>query len=151
MYMEPLSTRTISDHMIYSHIWMILPCIWWMVSSTTITSNTVIFDRVMTVVLSISIIMSVIYHMYYEQILQNSETIFNVFGVIVLNIYMFYKNVPFAYILSGLGIVTLLLISLHCSHEDDVEDHYQTNHPYCHYIAGTYIFYCVYHIIHSNK
>ena len=90
------------------------------------------------------------YHYYYECILCNVETTYVTFAVVCLNIYMYLQNVRIFNILIGSILLIILNKSLQYCNCRDVE-FYETYHPYVHYIAGIYIFYCVWNLNHVTQ
>jgi len=141
------------SHMMLSHIPLILPCIWWIFGENCGSHISHNIDKCMSVVLTISIILSMIYHYYYECVLCNVEYYANIINTVMLNVYMVYRGVDYVYIGIGFGLLYILqkvlLISGKHSCADgsiiqDRIDYYNNYHPYCHYIGGIYVTYCVY-------
>lgn len=150
MYMSSkFETRNISEHMIWSHIFLILPCIYWVFMSNHGPWISHVFDKIMSVTLTISITLSILFHYYYEEILCDVEYQANILGIVLLNIYMIYRQVPWIAIVFGFCIVFALGCNVEqCSKQVD-KCFFETYHPFCHYIAGVYVAYCVYFIEQS--
>lgn len=73
----------------------------------------------------------------------------NVIGTVVLNLYMIYRQVSWTAILVGLGMVFALNCHVdRCSKKADLS-YFEFYHPFCHYIAGFYVAYCVFFIEQS--
>ena len=146
----PFSSRTYDapqcrshcSNMMFSHIFMIIPCIWWIYIDIPDTDASVFYSKIMAIIMTASIIFSYIYHYYYECILCYAEQTYIAFAIISLNIYMYLRNVSILYILPGGILLFALKKCLQFCNSDTIE-HYETYHPVCHYIAGLYIFYCV--------
>ena len=146
----PFSSRTYDvphcrshcSNMMFSHIFMIIPCIWWICIDVPDTDASVFYSKIMAIIMTASIIFSYIYHYYYECILCYAEQTYIAFAIISLNIYMLLRNVSILYILPGGILLFALKKCLHYCNSDTLA-HYETYHPFCHYIAGLYIFYCV--------
>ena len=146
----PFSSRTYDtprcrshcSNMMFSHVFMIIPCIWWICIDVPDTDASVFYSKIMAIIMTASIIFSYIYHYYYECILCYTEQTYIAFAIISLNIYMFLRNVSILYILPGGILLFALKKCLQYCNSYTIE-HYETYHPICHYIAGLYIFYCV--------
>ena len=140
--------RKLTSHMMWSHIFLIIPALWWLFGKNDGPFLAHCFDKFMAIILTISILTSLIYHRYYERVIINSETYLQFFGAIVLNLYLFYRGVPYYIILFGLVILLLLYFYrlLYTNSKNNIYDKY---HPYAHYGAGFYILYCVYFIQRS--
>ena len=146
----PFSSRTYDtpkcrshcSNMMFSHIFIIIPCVWWIYIDAPDTEASVIYSKIMAIIMTTSSIFSCIYHYYYECILCYTEQTYNAFAIISLNIYMFLRNVSIIYILPG-GILLFALKKYLQFCNSDTLEHYETYHPFCHYIGGLYIYYCV--------
>ena len=104
--------RNIFSHMMTSHIFLIIPSLWWLFGYNNGTFWSHVFDKTMAFVLTLSIVMSMIYHYYYECVLCDVEYNANIFGIIMLNLYMIYRGVSYIYILLGFIILLLLQYSV---------------------------------------
>ena len=92
---------------------------------------------------------SYLYHYYDECILCNTETTYMTIATVCLNIYMYLRNVSIFYILPGGGMLYALNKSLdYCNSQN--KDFYELYHPFCHYIAGLYIYYCVWNLEYAQ-
>lgn len=140
--------REITSHMITSHIPILLPCLWWIFGYNSGTYVSHCIDKIMAAVLTSSILISAIYHYYYECVLCRIETSVLQLNTAILNVYMCYRGVQFRYILMGGGVLIILHSQIERLSNGDKET-YERNHPYCHYIAGAYVMYCVYMIHHT--
>ena len=138
-----IKLRNLTDKMITSHIPMIIPCILWTYTEFNDTYHEQLIDRFMAIILTTTLIFSISYHLYYEQILCLFESRFNIFSILFLNIYMIFKKIHIYYIICSLPILGLLQYMLVISRCFD-RNHYEKNHYKCHYIAGLYITYCMY-------
>ena len=96
----------------------------------------------------IGILMSLIFHYYYEKVLTNMERPAQILGVIVLNLYLIYRGVPYYIILFGITML-LFLDYMVKKFTYEKKEWFEKYHPYCHYIAGFYVFYCVFFIQRS--
>ena len=143
-------TRSHFSNMMFSHIFMIMPCIWWMCIDVPDTDNTVFYSKLMSIIMTAAIICSYLYHYYYECILCNAEQTYMKFAIISLNIYMYLRNVSVFYILPGGVLLFVLKQSLIYCNCKTVE-FYELYHPFCHYIAGLYIYYCVCNMQHAQQ
>ena len=135
--------RMLCSHMILSHIPMIIPCIWWIFGYNTGTHMSHCVDKIMAVVLTSSILISSVYHYYYECVLHTIEANVLILNTLMLNIYMYYRGVHYAYIAAGGVILYGLHRTIHSIERNDKLS-YERNHPFCHYIAGVYVTACVY-------
>jgi hypothetical protein len=143
-------TRSHFSNMMFSHISMIIPCIWWICIDFPKTDNDILYSKLMSIIMTAAVIFSYLYHYYYECILCNAENTYMLFAISCLNIYMYLRNVSIFYILVG----SLLLITLdkylkYCNSR--TVDFYETFHPFCHYIAGLYIYYCVWNLQNAQQ
>ena len=143
-----METRDMTEHMIWSHVFLFLPCLYWVFISNNGPWMSHVFDKIMSVTLTISITLSILFHYYYEEILCDVEYEANVFGIVVLNLYMIYRQVPWIAILVGLCMVFALHCNVQYSQHVD-KSFYETYHPFCHYFAGFYVAYCVFFIEQS--
>ena len=137
--------RHITSHMLLSHFFILIPCIWWIFGYNKGDYLSHCIDKLMAVVLTSAIIISSIYHYYYEAVLCNFEYNTMIFGIIILNFYMIYRGVDYMYILFGLFILLILRYMVNTISECS-NNIYELYHPYCHYVAGLYVAYCVYFI-----
>ena len=140
--------RELFSHMVVSHVFMTLPCIYWLFYNFAITTDEQILDKFMAIIMTSSVLMSIIYHYYYERILCNIECNWSIYSTIFLNIYMFMKNVDNLAIAQGWLILIVLSKYLDFSFSAD-NNCYETHHPFCHYIAGLYVAHCVYNLQNS--
>lgn len=140
--------RELTSHMIWSHIFLIAASLWWLFGKNDGPFLSHCFDKFMAIILTIAILMSLIFHYYYEKVLTNIERPAQILGVIVLNLYLIYRGVPYYFILFGLVILIFLdyIVKIYSYEDNEVFEKY---HPYCHYIAGFYVFYCVFFIQRS--
>ena len=146
---QKLETRDMSEHMIWSHVFLILPCMYWVFIANKGPWMSHVFDKIMSVTLTLSITFSILFHYYYEEILCDVEYEANVLGTVVLNLYMIYRQVPWTAILVGLGMIFALNCHVdRCSKKADLS-YFESYHPFCHYIAGFYVAYCVFFIEQS--
>lgn len=137
--------RDFTSHMIWSHVFLIIPALWWVFGKNNGPFISHCFDKIMAIILTIAILMSLIFHYYYEKVLSNIERPAQIIGVIALNLYMMYRRVPYYTILFGLFMLMILEYFVKsCSYSD--KEWFEKYHPYCHYIAGFYVTYCVYFI-----
>ena len=114
------------------------------------TINAVIYSKLMTMIMVTAINASYLYHYYNECIWCNAETEYNKFAIVCLNIYMYLRNVSVFYILPGGVLLFALHKSLDYSNSQNKE-FYEFYHPFCHYIAGLYIYYCVWNLEHAQQ
>jgi len=135
--------RHMTSEMIVSHIPIIIPCIWWIFGSNEGSHTDHCVDKIMAVVLTISVLVSTIYHYYYECVLHSIEAAVLIINTVVLNTYMYYRGVHLIYIAAGIGILYILQRTID-SVDVKERDTYEVYHPLCHYIAGAYVTYCVY-------
>ena len=145
-----LTHRSHLSHMMFSHITMIMPYIWWIRIDNPTTMNAVLYSKLMSMVMIVAIVSSYIYHYYYECVLCSTETEYNKFAIICLNIYMYLRNVSIFYIVPGFTILYALHRSLEYSNSQN-KDFYELYHPFCHYIAGVYIYYCVWNLNNAQQ
>lgn len=145
---QEIKHRELTSHMILSHIPILLPCIWWIFGYNIGTHVSHSIDKVMAAVLTSSILISSIYHYYYECVLCSIETRALQLNTAVLNLYMWYRGVPYIYIFAGWGMLIILSLLIDRFDKSDKLT-YERNHPYCHYLAGIYVTYCVYLIQHT--
>jgi len=75
--------------------------------------------------------------------LYSIEAIAFIINTLVLNMYMYYRGVYYAYIIFGGGILYILQVTIQKVEKDKCLETYEKYHPYIHYIAGIYIMYCV--------
>ena len=142
-------TRSHLSNMMFSHIFMIMPCIWWMRIDRPDTDNDVFYSKLMSIIMTATIGCSYLYHYYDECILCNTETTYMTIATVCLNIYMYLQNVSVFYILPGGGILYALNKSLdYCNTKN--KDFYELYHPFCHYIGGLYIYYCVWNLEYAQ-
>ena len=137
--------RDIKSHMLLSHFFILIPCMWWIFGYNKGDYLSHSIDKLMAIVLTLTIIMSFIYHYYYECILCNIEYNTMIFGVIILNLYMIYRGVQNMYIFFGFFILLILTYMVNII-SIATKSIYEMYHPYCHYVAGIYVAYCVYFI-----
>lgn len=135
--------RDIRCQMIVSHVPMIIPCIWWIFGSNEGSHRDHCVDKIMAVVLTISVLVSSIYHYYYECVLQSIEARVLIINTIMLNVYMYYRGVQIINIACGIVILYILQRTIE-SVDVNAREIYEAYHPVCHYIAGAYVTYCVY-------
>lgn len=140
-----ITHRSHFSNMMFSHICMIIPCIWWIRIDNPTTMNAVLYSKLMSMVMIVAIIASYIYHYYNECVLCSAETTYNKFAILCLNIYMYLRNVSIFYIVPGFTLLYALHKSLEYSNSQN-KDFYELYHPFCHYIAGLYIYYCVWNL-----
>jgi hypothetical protein len=145
-----LTCRKHFSNMMFSHICMIIPCIWWIRIDNPETMNAVLYSKLMSMVMIVAIIASYTYHYYNECVLCSAETEYNKFAILCLNIYMYLRNVSIFYIVLGFTILYALHRSLEYSNSQN-KDFYEIYHPFCHYIAGLYIYYCVWNLEHAQQ
>ncbi len=139
-----LTCRNISSHMVVSHVAIIIPCIWWLFGYNSGTYTSHCIDKLMAVTLTASIMITTTYHYYYECVFHSIEANVLVVNTIMLNIYMYYRGVYYQYILYGFCILYCLQIAIQKVEKEKGITNYEIYHPYCHYIAGLYVMYCVY-------
>lgn len=139
-------TRNHFSNMMFSHIFMIIPCIWWMRIDRPHTDSDIFYSKLMSIIMTTAIIASYLYHYYNECVLCTAETDYNKFAIVCLNIYMYLRNVSIFYIIPGGGILYGLHKSLEYCNSKNNKDIYELYHPFCHYIAGYYIYYCVWNL-----
>jgi hypothetical protein len=145
-----ITHRSHFSNMMFSHVFMIMPCIWWMHIDRPDTDNAVFYSKLMSIIMSIAVMCSYLYHYYNECILCNAETTYMVFATASLNIYMYLRNVSVFHILPGGVLLFALNKGLTCCNSKTVE-FYEIYHPFCHYIAGLYIYYCVWNLEHAQQ
>jgi len=136
--------RELFSHMIFSHIAIIIPCIWWVFgyNSGTYTSHCV--DKLMAITLTSSVMITTTYHYYNECIFHSIEANALIINTLLLNIYMYYRGVHYLYFIFGFGILYILQVTIQKVEKEICPIKYEQYHPYCHYIAGFYVMYCVY-------
>jgi hypothetical protein len=93
--------------------------------------------------LTTSVLVSTIYHYYYECVLHSIEATVLIINTMMLNAYMYYRGVHVLYIGTGVGILYILQRTIDSVDVKERET-YEVYHPRCHYIAGAYVTYCVY-------
>lgn len=135
--------RDLFSHMVLSHIPIIIPCIWWVFGYNSGTYASHCVDKLMAIILTSSILISSVYHYYYECVLHSIETNALILNTVLLNFYMYYRGVHIMYIASGFGILYGLHLAIHTVESNGVII-YEKYHPFCHYIAGIYVMFCVY-------
>ena len=145
-----ITCRSHFSNMMFSHICMIIPCIWWIRIDNPETMNAVLYSKLMSMVMIVAIIASYIYHYYNECVLCSAETTYNKFAILCLNIYMYLRNVSIFYIVPGFTLLYALHRSLEYSNSQN-KDFYELCHPFCHYIAGVYIYYCVWNLNNAQQ
>ena len=146
---KEIKHRHLNSHMIWSHIFIIAPCLWWIFGYNYGNLWSHIFDKIMAIILTLCITLSVIYHYYYEAVLCHIEEYTNVFGVIFLNIYMYYRGVPKKILAIGFIVLAILEYWVYSNAKYYDLENYEKNHAYAHYIGGLYVFFCVYFIEQS--
>ena len=140
-----ITRRSHFSNMMFSHIFMIMPCIWWMCIDRPHTDSDIFYSKLMSIIMTTAIIASYLYHYYNECILCNVETEYTKFAILCLNIYMYLRNVSIFYIIPGGGILYILNKRVeYCNNQS--KEYYELYHPFCHYIAGYYIYYCVWNL-----
>ena len=143
-------TRSHFSNMMFSHIFMIMPCIWWMRIDRPDTDNDIFYSKLMSIIMTATIGCSYLYHYYNECVLCSAETTYMTIATVCLNIYMYLRNVSVFYILPGGAILfTLNKSTNYCNNQN--KDFYELYHPFCHYIAGLYIYYCVWNLQHAQQ
>ncbi len=136
--------RELSSHMIFSHIAIMIPCIWWIFGYNSGTHISHCIDKLMAVTLTASVIITITYHYYYECVFHTIEANALIINTLLLNMYMCYRGVQYVYIIFGLGILYILQVTIQKVEKDKCLASYEQYHPYIHYIAGIYVMYCVY-------
>jgi len=101
-------------------------------------------DKIIAVILTASVIITTSYHYYNECIFHTIETNALIINTACLNIYMYYRGVHYVYIILGFGILYVLQVTIEKVEKEKCIHTYEHYHPYCHYIAGFYVMYCVY-------
>lgn len=140
-----IKARNHTSNMMFSHIFMVIPCLWWIYIDKPKTDNVILYSKLMAIIMTAAIVFSYLYHYYYETILCSAENTYMVFAIICLNIYMYIHGVSVLYILLGFILLFILNKSVSYCNSKTIE-FYETYHPYCHYIAGLYIWYCVWNL-----
>tara|TARA_B100000886_G_scaffold197316_1_gene136012 strand:+ start:10725 stop:11216 length:492 start_codon:yes stop_codon:yes gene_type:complete len=143
--------RDFTSHMMLSHFFILLPSLWWLFGYNKGNYVSHCVDKIMAIVLASSIIISSIYHYYYECVLCNFEYRTMLFNTLLLNIYMVYRGVKYFYIFLGFFILLFLKLMVDVIYYNNETDFYESYHPYCHYVAGIYVAYCVYFIEKTFK
>jgi len=138
-----ISHRYLFSHMILSHIAILAPCIWWIFGYNSGTHISHCVDKLMAVTLTASVMITTTYHYYYECIFHSIEANALIINTLVLNMYMYYRGVHYAYIIFGGGILYILQVTIQKVEKDKCLETYEKYHPYIHYIAGIYVMYCV--------
>ena len=139
-------TRSHFSIMMFSHICIIMPCIWWMRIDRPDTDNSIFYSKLMSIIMTTAIMIRYLYHYYNECILCDFESEYMKFAIICLNIYMYLRNVSIFYIIPGGGILYILNQSVHhCNSQN--KKFYELYQPICNYIAGFYIYYCVWNLV----
>ena len=146
-----LPCRKHLSNMMLSHMLMVLPCIWWIYIDRPETEYAVLYSKLMSMIMIVAIVASYLYHYYNECVLCSAETEYNKFAIICLNIYMYLRNVSIFYILPGFIILYGLHKSLEYCNSQNNKDIYELYHPFCHYIAGLYIYYCVWNLNNAQQ
>jgi hypothetical protein len=136
--------RNLFSHMVLSHIAIVVPCIWWLFGYNSGTYISHCVDKIMAVILTFSVIITTSYHYYNECIFHTIETNALIINTVCLNIYMYYRGVHYVYIILGFGILYILQVTIEKVEKEKCINIYEHYHPYCHYIAGFYVMYCVY-------
>tara|TARA_E500000331_G_scaffold170038_1_gene164465 strand:+ start:8141 stop:9097 length:957 start_codon:yes stop_codon:yes gene_type:complete len=138
-------TRSHFSIMMFSHICIIMPCSWWMRIDRPDTDNSIFYSKLMSIIMTTAIMIRYLYHYYNECILCDFESEYMKFAIVCLNIYMYLRNVSIFYIIPGGGILYILNQSVHhCNSQN--KKFYELYQPICNYIAGFYIYYCVWNL-----
>ncbi len=138
-------TRSHFSIMMFSHICIIMPCSWWMRIDRPDTDNSIFYSKLMSIIMTTAIMIRYLYHYYNERILCDFEYEYMKFAIVCLNIYMYLRNVSIFYIIPGGGILYILNQSVHhCNSQN--KKFYELYQPICNYIAGFYIYYCVWNL-----
>ena len=144
--------RNFFSHMVFfSHLPLILACVWWVLGKNEGPFLSHVVDKGIAILLTVSVGLSLLYHYYYECIVCTFEEQANIFGVIMLNIYLWFRGVSYKYIGLGFIILAALQASLEFCRLGNSREKFEIYHPYCHYVAAVYVFYCVYLIQLSFK
>ena len=146
-----ITCRNHFSNMMLSHMLMVLPCIWWICIDNPETMKEVLYSKLMSMIMIVAIVASYLYHYYNECVLCSAETEYNKFAILCLNIYMYLRNVSIFYILPGFIILYGLHKSLEYCNSQNNKDIYELYHPFCHYIAGLYIYYCVWNLNNAQQ
>ena len=149
---ETLDHRNICCHMMLSHVSLLIPCFWWIFGYNHGTHISHIFDKFLAIALASALIFTTTYHYYYECVFYYLEEQVMIFAIVFLNIYMVYRGVPYKYI--GFGFLIILVLRaciLKAGKETMDNENYEIYHPFCHYIGGIYVLYCVYFIQETFK
>ncbi len=144
--------RDFFSHMVFfSHLPIIIPCIIWIFGKNSGPYWSHVADKLIACIITMTLMLSMMYHYYYECVLCIFEERANIVGIILLNVYLYYRGVPIKYILIGFLFLLALQGSLMACRLHNDRAIFEKYHPYCHYVAGAYVFYCVYHIQQSFK
>ena len=148
--------RSLDSPMLLSHIALIIPCVWWLFGKNRGDYFSHVIDKFMASMLTVAIVLSYLYHFYYESVLYFAEETYMYFAVLILNAYLIYRGVSGYVIAAGILMLLLLKYSVDfCQRTRVGQSAYEILHPYCHYIGGFYVLYCVYFIqksfTHLNK
>jgi hypothetical protein len=136
--------RGIFSHMVVSHIAIIIPCIWWIFGSNSGTYASHCIDKIMAIILTMSVMITMTYHYYYECVFHSIEANALIINTLALNMYMLYRGVHYLYILYGVGILYILQLLINRVEKEKCIVNYELYHPFCHYLVGVYVTYCVY-------
>jgi hypothetical protein len=144
-----ITHRELFSHMVLSHIAIVIPCIWWLFGHNSGTYISHCVDKIMAVILTFPVIITTTYHYYNECVFHSIEANTLILNTLLLNVYMYYRGVPYLYIFIGFGILYVLQVTIQKVEKDKCRIKYEQYHPYIHYIAGFYVMYCVYLIQHT--
>lgn len=143
-YKIEIKHRSIYSHMVMSHIPLMTACLWWVLGANRGSHTSHVVDKFMAIVLTTSVMMSILYHYYYECVLCIIEEQVNTLGALILNVYMYYRGVPiYLILLAGIVGVSVKLSVNYFAMKHGLQ-RYEKYHPFCHYVAGTYVTICVY-------
>lgn len=133
--------------MLTSHITMVLPCAWWVVTEFSSSYSFQLLDHAMAVTMEIAVALSVIYHLNHEHVLCNAETGYMLGATAMLNVYMLLEGV--SAVAGGWPFLAVLHSVLESSRAS--KRLYDERHHICHRIAGVYIGYGVLRLLYSKR
>jgi hypothetical protein len=139
---QEIPSRCCTDRMVTSHVTMALPCAWWVFTEFSSTYNEQLMDRIMAIIMTVAVALSVLYHLYHERVLCDAEKTYLLGATALLNVYMWVKGISVLSIAMGLPLLGVLQHVLTTSRAS--KRVYDERHHLCHHISGVYIAYCVF-------
>jgi hypothetical protein len=133
--------RNLNDKIVYSHIYMIMPVLWWIFY--VIPDNPNLFDKFIVCITGASLVSSIYYHLSYETRCREVEPLIQLLGNSILLLYLFYRGIHIMCILFCISFLLFIKDNVaSCSNKGIV--YYNQCHYICHIYAGMYITFVVY-------